>query len=285
MAVCIPLGPNHRGQEIDEWDRKKRRAAVKNGDFTNTCVLVPALVDILGNNTASNACAVVAANYDNNQMKDLPSSQMKSTATHRQNNPYQNILLLSISVIGEMVVLHAAVSSVDYSVVLTILFPFSDSGQQHHVTVIGCIAKPPDDNNGIVVNKTLLRLFNSIINIFSTYDVWWKDEFNTAATCTLMDVISNNSTYISLVNNMPSGIYLEAAECLMTLPSDLDAPRHDIWSRAMSQMILWIWIEGTTENGVRYCFWSQWQQMSFIPEEIVIYQQVFSLHVNHPPMM
>mmetsp|Transcript_32515 Transcript_32515/g.60100 ORF Transcript_32515/g.60100 Transcript_32515/m.60100 type:complete len:810 (-) Transcript_32515:93-2522(-) len=187
-----------------------------NGDFKDTCVfiLAPALVDMLRNNTST--CAADAVDNDD----DI---QTESTATHRRKNPYRNILLSSISGTGEMVALqplataalHAAVSSVDGSVVRTILFP--------PTTTTGNTSKPPEEDENGIVNKTLQCLCHGIMNIFVTYDGWWRAKFNTIAARTLMDVISNNSSYIQLANSMLSDIRLEAAEFLMTLPSALDA--------------------------------------------------------------
>ncbi|KAL7541742.1 hypothetical protein ACHAXR_011634 [Thalassiosira sp. AJA248-18] len=211
--------PNNFGGGSAESEDKGggRSNVVNHGDFADTCVfiLAPALVDMLRNNTCAGA-------NDNNDKKDLQSCQ-SATITTRP-NPYRNILLSSISGSNEMVALqslataalYAAVSSVDGSIVRKIMFPSISRSGEHDGTTAN--SKPESDG----VKETLKYLCQGIVNTFVTYDGWWKAQFNTVAARTLMDVISFNTDYISLVESLVGDVRLQAAEFLMTLPSHLD---------------------------------------------------------------
>lgn len=111
---------------------------------------------------------------------------------------------------GEMVALplataalHVAVSSVDGSIIQTILFSLGSTSTT--AATAGNNLKPPENDNGIVT-KTLRYLCHGIINTFIAYDGCWRAKLNTIAVHTLMDVIFNNSTHITLASTMLSGI-------------------------------------------------------------------------------
>jgi hypothetical protein len=183
-------------------------------DATNTCIfiLAPALVDMLRNHTG-----LVRANLSNKMMN---LAERKPTPTRP--NPYRSILISAMNGLEEMVSLQAlaiaavqsALQSVAKSIFKRILFASKQLNESNH--------------NDQFVAETLRSLCHSVVNKAVTYDGWWKVKFNTVAARILMDVVSDEYDSLRFVNDMMSDIRVEAAEYLMTLPSEIDAKARQV---------------------------------------------------------
>ncbi|KAK1738504.1 protein CLEC16A [Skeletonema marinoi] len=194
------------GTKPESVSEVKEEKESNNDDATNTCIfiLAPALVDMLRNHTGL-AISDKASNFTGG----------KSSSTRP--NPYRNILISAIKGSEEMVSLQSlavaavqsALLSVDKSVFKRILFA----------------SKQIDESSDIdeCVVETVRSLCQSVVNKSVTYDGWWKVKFNAAAARTLMDIVSSDFDSLRFVNDIMTDIREEAAEYLMTLPSQIDA--------------------------------------------------------------
>ncbi|KAL7426986.1 hypothetical protein ACHAXM_000700 [Skeletonema potamos] len=177
-----------------------------NDDSTNTCIfiLAPALVDMLRNHTG-----LVVSD------KRTDSTSEESTPTRP--NPYRSVLISAINGLEEMVslqslavtALQSALLSVEKSIFKRILFA---SKQLHE-----------NSDAETYVTETVRSLCRSVVNRSVTYDGWWKVKFNTVAARTLMDTVSDDYDSLRFVSDIMSDIRVEAAEYLLTLPSQIDA--------------------------------------------------------------
>jgi len=184
----------------------KEEKESNNDDATNTCIfiLAPALVDMLRNHTGL-------------AISDKTSNFTGGNSSSTRPNPYRNILISAIKGSEEMVSLQSlavaavqsALLSVDKSVFKRILFA----------------SKQIDESSDIdeCVVETVRSLCQSVVNKSVTYDGWWKVKFNAAAARTLMDIVSSDFDSLRFVNDIMTDIREEAAEYLMTLPSQIDA--------------------------------------------------------------
>ena len=187
-------------------EQKEEKERSNNDDATNTCIfiLAPALVDMLRNHTGLAASNKMTDSDDGGSIPTRP-------------NPYRSILISAINGSEEMVSLQSlavaavqsALLSVEKSIFKRILFA----------------SKQLDENNDTdtYVTETVWSLCQSVVNKSVTYDGWWKVKFNTVAARTLMDTVSGDYESLRFVHDIMSGIRMEAADYLMTLPSQIDA--------------------------------------------------------------
>eukprot|EP00984_Skeletonema_dohrnii_P022297 scaffold11431_cov85-Skeletonema_dohrnii-CCMP3373.AAC.1 len=194
------------GTKPESVSEVKEEKESNNDDATNTCIfiLAPALVDMLRNHTGL-------------AISDKTSNFTGGNSSSTRPNPYRNILISAIKGSEEMVSLQSlavaavqsALLSVDKSVFKRILFA----------------SKQIDESNDIdeCVVETVRSLCQSVVNKSVTYDGWWKVKFNAAAARTLMDIVSSDFDSLRFVNDIMTDIREEAAEYLMTLPSQIDA--------------------------------------------------------------
>ena len=176
-------------------------------DATNTCIfiLAPALVDMLRNHTG------LAISDEKTKSTDGES------AAPTRPNPYRNILISALKGSEEMVSLQSlavvavqsALLSVEKSIFNRVLFASKQIGEN-------------EDSDECVV-ETVRSLCQSVVHKSVTYDGWWKVKFNAAAARTLMDVVSSDLDSLRFVDDIMTDIREEAAEYLMSFPSQIDA--------------------------------------------------------------
>jgi len=194
------------GTKPQSASEAKEEKEGNNDDATNTCIfiLAPALVDMLRNHTGL-------------AISDKMTDSTDGESTPTRPNPYRSVLISAINGLEEMVslqslavaALQSALLSVEKSIFKRILFA----------------SKQLDKNNDTdtYVTETLRSLCQSVVNKSVTYDGWWKVKFNTVAARTLMDTVSDDYDTIRFVDDIMSDIRMEAAEYLLTLPSQIDA--------------------------------------------------------------
>ena len=167
----------------------------------------------------SNVCIFILAPA---LVEMLSSSGEPQRNDEKRPNPYRRILLSFVSGCDEMAclqslaisALHAAVSSVDGWTIQQIMLPNDGDNDECATKVKADVA---------IIKNTFESLCRSIVNTTVTYDGWWKARFNCIAARTLMDLVSNNCDFLSLVSKLMGQIRKESAQFLISLPSRLDA--------------------------------------------------------------
>lgn len=195
------FGTTSKSSSEDKEDKES-----KNDDASNTCIfiLAPALVDMLRNHTGLST-----------SVKMSNSTTGESTPTRP--NPYRNILISAIEGSEEMVSLQSLAVAAIQSALLSVETPVF-----RRILFASKQINENGDNDGCVV-ETMRVLCQSVVNKSVTYDGWWKVKFNAAAARTLVDVVSSDIDSLRFVNEMMTDIREEAAEYLLTFPSQIDA--------------------------------------------------------------
>ena len=194
----------------EQWLLPSSSPSANSLEMDTSCVfiLAPSLVDMLRKYTCPGE-----------DLKDLLSIPTENST---RTNPYRKRLMSAIAGDDEtaslkslaVAVLHAAVLSVDSSVMQTIFLETLNEDE---------------------ARKTMQCVAKGLVHTSVTYDGWWKANFDTNAARALVDLVSSNSDHLAISHGIVDQIRRKSSQYLLTLPARLDSKSREAMKGAKTK--------------------------------------------------